>query len=110
APDALLCYESTNRSVRVTENDRTPGLAGARNAGILGSSSDLVAFCDDDDTWRPSKVRLQVEALERTGAVAAVCGITVRYGDLSVNRVPTDAELTATQFARSRVAAAHSSS
>jgi glycosyltransferase involved in cell wall biosynthesis len=37
--------------VRVTANTRTPGLAGARNTGILMLDTDLVAFCDDDDEW-----------------------------------------------------------
>ena len=43
---------------RVLTNSRTPGLAGARNTGILaldtdGLDTELVAFCDDDDEWAP---------------------------------------------------------
>ncbi len=48
------------RSVRTIRNMRTPGLAGARNSGILVSSSELIATCDDDDTWAPEKLRLQI--------------------------------------------------
>jgi glycosyltransferase involved in cell wall biosynthesis len=53
------------RMVRVLANRRTPGPAGARNAGMLAASGSYVAFCDDDDEWMPDKLRWQVEALER---------------------------------------------
>ena len=46
----------------VLANWRTPGLAGARNTGILALDTELVAFCDDDDTWAPDKLRRQVDA------------------------------------------------
>ena len=44
------------RRVRVISNSRTPGLAGARNTGILAATGELVAFCDDDDEWLPGKL------------------------------------------------------
>ncbi len=41
--------------VVVVANDGAPGLSGARNTGLAASSSDIVAFIDDDavpaDTW-----------------------------------------------------------
>ena len=43
------------RRVRLVTNTRTPGAAGARNTGIMASDGPLVAFCDDDDAWDPSK-------------------------------------------------------
>jgi glycosyltransferase involved in cell wall biosynthesis len=114
APDDSLATSTPRRSVRVVTNARTPGLPGARNTGILASAADHVAFCDDDDVWLPAKVRLQVAALEgarRAGrdAVAAVCGVTIRYGDRAVDRVPTAADLTLDALTRDRVAAAHPS-
>ena len=51
-----------NDSMAVLVNDRTPGLAGARNTGIVKLDTDLVAFCDDD-VWQPGKLRKQVWAL-----------------------------------------------
>jgi glycosyltransferase involved in cell wall biosynthesis len=57
-----------NDSMAVLVNDRTPGLAGARNTGIVKLDTDLVAFCDDD-VWQPGKLRKQVWALQaRPGA------------------------------------------
>jgi glycosyltransferase involved in cell wall biosynthesis len=46
----------------------------ARNAGILASSGDFVAFLDQDDLWTSEKLRIQVEHLlinERLGFVLA---------------------------------------
>jgi glycosyltransferase involved in cell wall biosynthesis len=67
--------------VRVLANARAPGLAGARNTGILALTTDLVAFCDDDDDWLPGKLTAQVAALlARAGAEFASCGIVVDSG------------------------------
>lgn len=50
---------------RLRNDDRTPGLPGARNTGILAASGELLAFCDDDDAWLPGKLAAQVETLRR---------------------------------------------
>lgn len=42
------------------KNDRAKGPAGARNAGILHSSGEFIAFLDDDDTWHPDKIERQI--------------------------------------------------
>ena len=49
-------------------NDRKPGLAGARNCGILALDTDLVAFCDDDDQWLPGKLRPGLGAARQAGS------------------------------------------
>ncbi|MFC4058770.1 glycosyltransferase family 2 protein [Planomonospora corallina] len=66
------------RSLDVLVNERTPGLAGARNTGITAALTDYVAFCDDDDEWLPGKLRAQVELLAAEGGVAAGTGIEIR--------------------------------
>lgn len=38
-----------------------------RNIGIQNSSGKYIAFCDDDDSWLPSKIELQLNAMKRTG-------------------------------------------
>jgi glycosyltransferase involved in cell wall biosynthesis len=69
------------RPVLVLENWRTPGVAGARNTGILAAGDcELVALCDDDDTWAPGKLTAQVSALRgRPGAAFATCAAEVEY-------------------------------
>src|SRR6185312_1221202 len=45
-PDQSLVRDG-ERPLDVLSNLRTPGLAGARNTGIVGLDTELVAFCDD---------------------------------------------------------------
>jgi glycosyltransferase involved in cell wall biosynthesis len=96
--------------VRVMANTRTPGLAGARNTGILALDTDLVAFCDDDDEWLPGKLRAQVAALQaRPGAEFASCGIVVDYGGTRHPRLAGQGEVTHADLVRSRMVMVHSS-
>jgi len=109
-PDHTLERDDPDRRVRVVTNTRTPGLAGARNTGILVGSGELVAFCDDDDEWLPEKLSRQVEALERSGADTVVSGITVLYADRSASRIPTAQSVRFEELVRHRVMEAHPSS
>ena len=38
-----------------------------RNFGIEKATGKYIAFCDDDDTWFPQKIELQLEAMRKTG-------------------------------------------
>ena len=107
--DPSLVESSARRSVEVMPNSRRPGLAGARNTGIMAGCGDLVAFCDDDDAWLPQKVALQVAALEGSTAATSVTGIIVDYRDRQVERIPAACDLTVATLARRRVMAAHPS-
>jgi Glycosyl transferase family 2/Sulfotransferase family len=49
--------------VRVLENTRAPGLAGARNTALDIALGEYIATCDDDDLWHPGKLKLQVKRL-----------------------------------------------
>lgn len=108
-PDPGVLREGPNRSIRALTNTREPGLAGARNTGILAGSGDLVAFCDDDDEWLPTKIERQVAALEGSEAITSVTGIIVLYADHAVPRVPRPEDMTLTRLVRNRVMEAHPS-
>jgi glycosyltransferase involved in cell wall biosynthesis len=110
-PDLSLASDDAARPIRVVANtERTPGLAGARNTGILASNGELVAFCDDDDEWQPTKAAKQVAALQADpAALSCVTGITITYKDHTVDRVPSQEELTVTELVRNRVMPAHPS-
>lgn len=110
APDTSLTRHDDRRRVRVVRNRRTPGLAGARNTGILAADGDLVAFCDDDDEWLPGKLATQVAALVAApDAEFACCGIRVSYGDHTVDRTLDDQRVTIAALLRSRLASLHPS-
>jgi glycosyltransferase involved in cell wall biosynthesis len=108
-PDLSLVSSTPKRSVRVVTNTRTPGLAGARNTGILDGEAPFVAFCDDDDEWLPTKVEKQVAALGTGPALTSVTGIIVQYGDHEVVRVPEAGDVTLANLVRDRVMEAHPS-
>jgi glycosyltransferase involved in cell wall biosynthesis len=108
-PDQEVARTSATRTIRPMTNDRSPGLAGARNAGILAGSGELVAFCDDDDEWLPAKVEKQVQVLLDSEALTSVTGITVLYADHAVTRVPSADDMTLKQLVRNRVMEAHMS-
>lgn len=109
-PDMSLAVAEGNRPVVVVPNARVQGLQGARNTGLLASDSDLVAFCDDDDVWVPSKIRRQVEVLNSNPDVHFVgSGVVVEYEDERVERVRDDSRVTFRDLLESRVFEAHPS-
>jgi glycosyltransferase involved in cell wall biosynthesis len=108
-PDPALADDDPERPVTVVANGRTPGLAGARNAGAAAASGELLAFCDDDDEWLPAKLRLQAARLAETDADVVVSGIHVSYGDKTITRVPRAEDVTHAELLRRRVMEAHPS-
>jgi glycosyltransferase involved in cell wall biosynthesis len=108
-PDPSLARRDAARPVRAVANDRTPGLAGARNTGISATGGDLVAFCDDDDVWRPEKLRRQVELLADPAVGVVTTGIAVHARGKVHERVLEDDRVTTAALTRSRVTEAHPS-
>lgn len=109
-PDLSLAVNGGNRPVIIVPNSRVQGLQGARNTGMLATESDLIAFCDDDDVWVPSKIRRQVDVLNSNPDVHFVgSGVTVSYQGENVERIHDEPRLTFRDFLRSRVFEAHPS-
>lgn len=109
-PDGGIARDG-DRSVAVTVNRRTPGLAGARNTGILALDGvDLVAFCDDDDRWLAGKLAAQVAALaEHPGAEFVTAGIEVEYEGATHPRLAGADVVVHEDLLRSRMAMLHAS-
>lgn len=108
-PDLSLERDEGNRRVMVVTNERSPGLAGARNTGIGRGAGHLVGFCDDDDQWLPTKLEQQVTTLQASDALTCVTGIIVEYEDRKVERVPTVDGVRLEALVRNRTMEAHPS-
>lgn len=110
-PDTTLTGLSVpGRSVRVITNTRSPGLAGARNSGVLAATGELIAFCDDDDEWLPGKLRAQTAALAaRPDAEFVCCGIRVSYDGRTVDRVLDRESISLAALLRDRMTELHPS-
>lgn len=109
-PDRSLEDDDRCRVV-VTSNDRTPGLAGARNSGIDKAANAWIAFCDDDDQWLPGKLQAQFEALAAEPEARAACtGILIRYRGVDTPRLPDPDRLGFDDFLRDRMTEVHPSS
>ena len=67
--DILLRYGSKIRVVSQTNS----GPAGARNTGVFNAKGEFIAFLDQDDTWLPQKLSLQVPLIEANKNVGVVC-------------------------------------
>ena len=48
------------------------GVSGARNTALAAATAPYVAFLDQDDVWKPGKLRRQVELIEQHPEVAMV--------------------------------------
>jgi glycosyltransferase involved in cell wall biosynthesis len=108
-PDASLC-RGGERPLDVLPNLRRPGLAGARNTGIVALDTDLVAFCDDDDVWLPTKLRRQVHALQqRPQAEFCTSAIEVDFADRITPRLAGASLVGLDDLVRSRMSMLHSS-
>ena len=114
-PDTSLVREVPGRTVRIVTNTRAPGLSGARNSGILAARGHLVAFCDDDDWWKPAKLRRQLEEfaaeLARTGRRPhlVTTSIEVDFEGRRTERLAGTDRVQLGHLTRSRMSMLHSS-
>jgi len=60
--------------IRYIRLERNQGVAGARNVGILASSSEFIAFLDDDDLRLPGSLDLQISRIAAMPEAGFVCG------------------------------------
>ena len=109
-PDLPWVDPGPQRRLELVRNQRSPGLAGARNSGVLHADGELLAFCDDDDEWLPDKLVRQVEQLQaRPDAGVVTSGIFVRYQERTITRTSPTPVVTHRQLLRSRVFELHPS-
>ena len=111
ANESLVGLGRPGRAVSVLVSSHSPGLAGARNAGRVHATGALIASCDDDDVWHPSKIRRQVSWLEAHPDVSVVgSGIRLLMPEDRIVEWPgRSALVTKADLLRSRFKELHSS-
>lgn len=110
-PDTSIVSNDPQRQVRAISNARSQGLAGGRNTGAFAAKGRWLAFCDDDDEWLPSKLRLQIDLLrDAPKATLATTGIFIRYDGEDFDRIPEPHRLTFDGFLDDRMTEVHPSS
>lgn len=107
--DDLDDLERGPHTLRAVHNARTPGLAGARNTGILEATAPLIAFCDDDDEWQPSKLAAQLPLFDDPAVVLAATGIEIHSAGGAHKRL-SPATVGLDELLRSRITELHPSS
>lgn len=107
--DPLLDIDPGRHTITVIPNRRAPGLAGARNSGILEASGSAIAFCDDDDEWKPQKLREQLDVIADPAVALCATGIEIHSeGGVHERLAPTVTGLP--QLLHSRITELHPSS
>lgn len=79
---ASVCAKLTG--IKYVRLDRNQGVAGARNAGILESTAEFIAFLDDDDLRLPDSLDHQIALLDSLPE-AGFAGGGVLIGDQNCN-------------------------
>ncbi|HEX8343592.1 MAG TPA: glycosyltransferase family A protein [Actinoplanes sp.] len=98
------------RSLVLIANTRRQGLPGGRNSGVAAATGDLLAFCDDDDIWLPTKLLRQVDVLHSDPAVGAVsCGLRLKGPGIDRERRLDRDRVTFDELLADRVMEVHSS-
>jgi glycosyltransferase involved in cell wall biosynthesis len=67
----VAAYARSDQRIRLVRQ-KNGGVAAARNLGAVSTDADLLAFIDADDLWAPSKIALQVQALQEGGSIAGL--------------------------------------
>ncbi len=109
-PDLPAVNIPAGMELRAVTNERSPGLAGARNSGVESARGEFVAFCDDDDEWLPGKLARQLDVAAGEGQKTVIAtGIEVRYGEKSFERLSPADTVTFAELLQSRRTDVHPS-
>lgn len=89
--------DNTSQVVSQTKDNRlkyiyqkNAGACVARNRGISLASGEIIAFHDSDDLWRPEKLEIEMNALQKSGADVVFCKLVRHNSDGSTTYMPSD--------------------
>lgn len=71
------------RKVRYVQHEENKGLAAARNTGLKLAQGEYIAYLDDDDEWKPTRIEKQIKLLqqltreEKAQVGVVYCGVEI---------------------------------
>lgn len=78
-PDVCRAWALEDSRIQYIRVPFPQGANHARNVGISQASGKYIAFLDDDDEWKPDKIKTQCEMLERTQESFTFCSKYLVY-------------------------------
>ncbi|WP_067503885.1 glycosyltransferase family A protein [Actinoplanes sp. TFC3] len=105
----LVVPVGPNRALKLISNTHRQGLPGGRNSGVDAATGELLAFCDDDDIWLPSKLARQTALLVHPEIGAVSCGLRLRGPGIDKDRVLDSDFVYLDDFLADRIMEVHSS-
>lgn len=87
----LMIQFRDREQIRYIKHNKNLNGAVARNTGVRYSNGQIISFLDDDDIFKPTKLKLQYEYLMSSNFSAVYCGVIIndiiqnptKEGDLS---------------------------
>lgn len=67
-----------NLHCKILVTDRQ-GAAAARNKGLAAATGEYIGYLDDDDTWMPQKLDIQLKALNALEGTSRVCAVLSEF-------------------------------
>ncbi|MCM3135337.1 glycosyltransferase family 2 protein [Paenibacillus polysaccharolyticus] len=78
-PEVCQAWARDDERIRYIRVPFPQGANHARNIGISQANGKYVAFLDDDDEWKPDKIKIQCEVLEKTEESFTFCSKYLAY-------------------------------
>ena len=86
-----ICDEYAARDKRVTViHQENKGLSAARNAGLVSSNGDVIAFLDPDDAFHIKFIEKTLSSLISENADMALCRFSVKHTTEHLGDLPND--------------------
>ena len=77
--DVVEKFAKKDKRIVIVHHQKNSGIAKTRNTGIENATAQYLMFCDSDDFYSPTMCEEMYNAIEKSGADIAVCGLNIIY-------------------------------
>lgn len=72
-------YAKKDKRIKIVKHKKNSGRSASRNTGIKSSQAPYIMCCDSDDFYSPTMCEELFNAIEKSGADIAMCGMNIIY-------------------------------